>query len=832
VTPQLQPVSGRTVAHYQILEKLGEGGMGVVYKARDTRLGRLVAIKFLAPRLADSPRARARFLREARIVSALNHPHIAVIHEAGECEGNLFLVFEYLPGGNLITRAPHTLAQALEYAVQLAEALAAAHRHGIVHRDVKPANALFTEDDTLKLADFGLARQTTDVRLTGTGTAVGTPAYMAPEQFQGANANTRSDVYSLGVVVHELLAGTLPQPGHALAVPAPLQPVLERALAAEPRHRYADAGEMAADLRTAVALLDSATRAETVALTVRAPHRAVWAFVLVLALAAALASHTPPARQSVSLPEQLVVLPFLNNGGASWQVFCDGLTETLSAAFSRLEKPQSGIHVVPAAAVRKQSVSSVSDARRMLGARYAVTGSMQPELAGLHLTIRVLDAKTARPLGAREASFAPGQLPLLPDWAVSQIARVLSITSRAEDSTALEETRPHEPGAYEFYLEGRGYLSHYDVPEDLANAVASFHKALQRDPRYALAYAGMAEAQWRTWRATRDPQWLEQAAASAERARRLNDRLAPTYIIIGRIENSRGRNQEALRAFRRALELEPLNPDAYGAMALAWQSMGNPAEAEAAYRKVLELRPGEWLGYNNLAVFYSEQHRFTDAEKTFQQMIALTPENVTAFQNLGGLYLMMGRYAEADAALERALALKPTPVAYSNLGTAYYYAGRYAEAAAMMEKAVEQRPADFQLWGNLADACSWAPGKRERAREAWASAIKLAKGQLSVNPGDAQIRSSLGVYQAHEGNCPAALTSIARARHGLPSSARVLFKSARVDELCGRRGEAFEALAAALQSGEAPENVRREPEFAALRRDSACLQLLPKEICK
>ncbi len=829
MTPRSSIGTGRTIAQYAILEKLGEGGMGVVYKARDTRLERLVAIKFLAPRLAHSPRARERFLREARIISALNHRHIAIIHEVGESAGELFLVFEYLPGGNLRSRASHALASALEYALQLTDALAAAHRHGIVHRDIKPTNVLFSEDNTLKLADFGLARQTADAHLTGTGATVGTPAYMAPERFDGAEADTRSDVYSLGVVIYELVTGTLPQPGRSLAVPLPLRRVLERALAPEPGRRYANACEMSADLQAAAAQLNSATRAETVELQVPHRRRALWALPLVAVVAAALSGDLP--RRAAVPARHLVVLPFANSGGASWQIFCDGLTDTLSTAFRRLERSEGSLRVASAAAVRKQSIVTVSDARRMLGAQFAVTGTVQPETAGVRLTLSVLDARTTRLIGSATASFAPQQLSLVPDWAVARVSRLLEIARHAEDRSVLEAYRTHAPGAYEFYLQGRGYLSHYDVPEDLANAVAAFHNALQRDPRYALAHAGMAEALWRTWRATGDPQWLEQAADSALRARRLNDRLAPVHVIIGRIESSRGRDQDALRSFRRALELEPLDAEAHSALALAWESMGRHAEAEAAFRKVLELRPSDWPGYNNLAGFYTEQRRFDDAEKVFRQLIALAPENALAFQNLGGMYLLMGRYAEAAAALERALALKPAAAAYSNLGTAYYYQARYGEAAAVMEKAVEQTPADFQLWGNLGDACWWAPGQRGRAVQAWESAIDLAKRRLAINPADAQVRSSLAVYLAHTGNRAAALAEIARARHPATLSARVLWKAARVYELCERRGEALQALQAALETGESLETVRREPEFAALRQDPACAQALPKEVC-
>ena len=830
MTPQLVTVGGRTIAHYEVLEKLGEGGMGVVYKARDTRLGRLVAIKFLAPRLAGSPPARERFLREARILSTLNHPHIAVIHDVDQWGGEMFLVFEHLPGGSLRTRPPRSLAQALEYALQLADAVGAAHQHGVVHRDVKPANVLFAADDTLKLADFGLARHASDVHLTGAGTAVGTPAYMAPELFQGREADARSDVYSLGVVVHELIAGKLPQAGHTLAVPLPLRPVLERALEEEPGRRHANAAEMAVDLRNAAAKLDTATRAETVVLHPAVPRHARWALAPILALAGLLVSEAPSGRRyspGLPLTEQLVLLPLINAGGAADQALCDGLSDTLSAALTRLEAPSGAIRVVPASAARRESAVTLSDARRLLGAHFVVGGSVQPEAGGARLTLSVADARTARQLGGATATFAPQRLLLVEDWMVTRVARVLRIETPPNRGVGTRD-----PRAYELYLQAQGYLVHRDTAVELARAVAAFQEAARRDPGYVLARVGEAEALWLTWRNTQDPRWLEQAAASAQHARQCDEHVAAVHLILGRIETARGHHAEAVRALGRALELESRNTEAHTALAAARRAQGDLAQAEAEYRRVIELRPGDWPGYNDLAVLYIHQNRLAEAERLFQRMTAVAPESVMGYQNLGAVYVLMGRYAEACATLERALALKPTAAAYGNLGTAYYYEGRYAAAASVMEKAVEKSPADYVMWGNLGDAYWWAPGQQKRAPLAWNSAAELARGQLAIHPNDAQVRSSLAIYEARTGHYADALTEIAHARRLAGTDTRVLFKAARVYELCQRRQAALDALRAALEAGESVENVRREPEFVALRRGAGCAQILPQEICR
>ncbi len=407
--------------------------MGAVYEAVDERLGRRVALKFLSAGLLDSPDARARFAREARAISSLSHPHIGVLYDFEETEEATFLVLEYLPGGTLRQRLDRMagegrrvpVLQAVDWAGQIAAGLAHAHRKGIVHRDVKPSNIMFDEEERLKLTDFGLAKLREGGRLTGTGTAMGTAAYLAPEQAVGSGqADHRADVFSLGVVFYEILANDLPfradtqigilhkvlnEPPEPLAakrsdVPPEVEQIVERCLEKQPERRYQSMAGVVADLRRAAGSTLPWARSETVRVAVSpgdAPtevsagdpraepkslwRRPAWLAGVAVALFAVLLLLVPGVRMALQrwlagLPEEpkLAVLLFESvGGGEQARAFADGLTETLTAAITQLRAVRGSLWVVPASGVRSQEVRSVTEARRALGVNLAVTGSVR-----------------------------------------------------------------------------------------------------------------------------------------------------------------------------------------------------------------------------------------------------------------------------------------------------------------------------------------------------------------------------------------------------------------------------------------------------------------------
>jgi TolB-like protein len=412
---------GTTVSQYEILKKLGEGGMGVVYQARDRTLGRLVALKFLNAHLVDSPEQLARFEQEARTLSSLNHPHIATIYGFEQSGEHRFLVLEYLPGGTLAAklaelkpvRGAFSIEQSLDYAIQIAEGLRHAHNHGVIHRDIKAFNVMFTEDGALKITDFGLARLTGSEHLTRVGRVVGTLSCMSPEQAQGKPVDHRSDIFSFGILMYQLFAGEVPfrapseaallhqivyQPAPAIdefraGVPASVERIVMKALEKDPNRRHQTMEELLIDLR-AVRQEISAGRASAQSLeetvTIAAPRHvrrkvrlvgAAIAAVCVLAAAFAM----PPLRERAvqwlhpprPLPQQkrIAVLPFTTSDPAN-QAFSDGLNDIISYKLAQLEQFQGSLMVVAASEVNNRGAKTPSAARDLLGANLAIVGTV------------------------------------------------------------------------------------------------------------------------------------------------------------------------------------------------------------------------------------------------------------------------------------------------------------------------------------------------------------------------------------------------------------------------------------------------------------------------
>jgi len=804
---------GTIISHYRILSEAGRGAMGVVYKAEDTRLGRLVALKFLPEELATHPPALERLRREARMIGALNHPGICTVYELEEASGRVFLVMEFMEGETLrerMARGPLGQEELFEIAVQAAKALEAAHGQGMVHRDIKPDNLFLTRQSVVKLMDFGLAKPVGEQSGAAQQSSVtGTSGYMSPEQMRGEPLDARTDIYSFGRVLAEL-AGE--------PVNSKLAPILKKALAADPAERWQSAGEL-------LAALERVRRKRWPRTALLMGLAGAGLIALALGLFVNLRSRMPAEKH-------LLVLPFVNlGGGAPGQAFCDGVAETLSSSLTRLEQFQGSLRVVPASEVRQQKLASARDARRAFGVNLVVSGSVQRQQDRVLVTVNLIDSQSLRQLGAETGSFDSSDLPELQGWAIARVAHMLEVTVRPATMSALAATRPRSAEAYQFYLQGRGYLARYYAPEDLAQAEASFRQAVQADDKFAPAYAGLAEVMWRVSRDSNDPERLDQAEQNCRRALDLDGKLVQARIMLGRIQNSKGSYDAAVRTLKSVLEQEPSNAEATSVLARAYEDSKRPEEAEKAWRKAADLRPGSWSGYNNLAGFYFARRRFAEAEPLYRRVIQLTPEYPLGYLNLGSLYVLMGRYDEAVAQLERSLAIKPTSAGYTNLGSAYFYQGRYADAVAMAAKAVSQQPGGYLLWGNLGDFCLRLPGQEERARSAWRRAGELAMTSLSINAGEPLALSSLALYTARLGNPSAALMRIAQATKADPQNRDVLFNSVLVYEITGRRREALTALRRVLELGESMERIRRQPEFAELRRDVRCSEFIPKEVC-
>ncbi len=847
------PAERIIVSRYRILAKLGEGGMGEVYRAEDTVLGREVALKRLAPHLAADEAHKRRLLREARSASALNHPNIASLFDVLDVAGETFLVMEYVDGRTLRERLRESLSikEFLAMAVQCGEALVAAHEKGIVHRDIKPENIMVTPKGHVKILDFGVAKRlphadesTTTGSLTSeAGGLSGTPAYMAPEVWDRKEADGRADIFSLGVVFYECLTGRHPFDRSLRRIlgeePPPLtqfnprvstelERIVAKMLAKDPAERHATAADLLVDLRRFQRGPQPPPR----------PRRwARWGAVAGLAVLLA-GGLVPPVRETLQrwvgwspIPEQknLVVLPFVNVGGdPANQAFCDGLTYTLTSKLTQLEQFHGALLVVPASDVVRRQVSSAEEARNEFGVNLALTGSVQRTGDHVRLTVNLVDAGSLRQLRSLTLDGDATDPSLLQDHVVRRVAELLEVELEPPVEGVLAAGRTGVARAYDFYLQGRGYLQNYDKPENIENAITVFNHALELDANYALAHAGLGEAYWRKYDSSKDAQWVEAARQACERALALEAKLASAHVCLGRLSNGTGEYARAVAEFSRALESEPTSDAAYRGLAAAYDRLGDLKAAEQTYQRAIELRPNYWGGYSWLGVFYFRQGRYAEAAEMFEQVVALTPDNARGYSNLGAMHYMQGESEKAIAAYENSLGIRPNYRAYSNLGTLYFFQHRYADAAQVFERALQLDDRDYRVWHSLAAAYYWAPGERGKARAIYERAAEMAEERRQVNPHDPDVLILLADCYAMLGETAQARTLVRQALALAPESVEIMAGAGDIYEQLGDRDRALEWIGRALEHGYGRTQIERAPSLQQLREDARFQRLLQR----
>ncbi|MBZ5541260.1 MAG: tetratricopeptide repeat protein [Acidobacteriia bacterium] len=866
----LDSLIGVELSHYRIIEEIGSGGMGVVFRAHDEHLDREVAIKVLLPGTITDEWARKHLHKEALALSKLNHPNIATIFDFDTQGGIDFLVMEYIPGVTLnekLAGGPLPENEVLRLGMQLSDGLAAAHEHGVVHRDLKPGNLRLASDGRLKILDFGLAKlrqplaESAAAETTLQTQAIsGTFAYMAPEQLMGEELDARTDIHGAGLVLYEMATGQRPfaevQSGQLIgailrrppAKPRTLNPklspelerIIGKCLEKDPEDRYQSAKELAADLsrlgrdkrpvptagRAPIGRQLSSVRVNKKALFWAAGIAAVF-----LATAAVLAPLRQQLRTGLGLSpmpraKQVAVLPFSVVGSdPETAAFSAGLTETLTAKLTQLTGDPS-LQVVPATEIRAKHISTVDDARKEFGANLALEGSLHKSGEQIRVNYILVDAQTRRQIRASSLTVAATDPFGAQDAVVDGAIRMLEIKVQGRERQALESHGTQVARAYDYYLQGRGYLQNYDRVENLDSAVQVFERALALDPRYALAYAGLGDAYWKKYESSREPAWIERSREACQQANRLDSRLSSAHACLGSLYAGTGNYQEAAREFERAVENEPTNDAAFHGLADAYQHLGKPQDAEATYRRAIELRPHYWSNYSWLGAFFYRQARYREAAEMFNQVVALAPDSFLGYSNLGAAYVEQGRYTEAIAVLERSIAIRPIAYGYTNLGNAYFFLRRYEEADRAYEQAVKLSEKESFLWWNLGDGYYWTPGKRNQSVTAYRQAIAIAREELRVNPKDSYAYGVLAICHAMLGEKKPALDALRRELQLSPNNPFSLFQAALVYNQFDQPDEAIDWLRKALAAGYSPSRIRDLPNFDHLRTNPQFPELL------
>lgn len=828
---------------FRLVRHIGAGGMGDVYEAEDLQLHDRVALKTIRTEVACFPGITDRFRREIFLSKKVTHPNICRIHDLGvhrseDGSETLFLTMELLIGESLtdlIRRGAIPVREAFPIIEQLCNALAAAHKEGIIHRDFKSSNVLLVNVSPRIRAivtDFGLAQpfqsRHHDPSLTPANAILGTPAYMSPEQAKGEILTPSSDIYALGVVMYEMATGQRPfkadsDVGLALkhiseepVPPSALAPqcdrhwenVILRCLKKRPEERFSSANAVKD------ALLVDTVAAPPVALKRTVFVRwglATGIAAVLLSLAVVVIEWRAIASRFYGLPlhKRVAVLEFENVGGdPANAAFCEGLLQSFTSELTRLEQNQPTLSVVPAADVRSEHIQSVREANREFNANVVITGSVQRSADGLHLIVNLVNADELKQIRS-ESIFVPENNPVaMEEGVIKQVADLLDVEFTQGARRQLAQGNPNNPGAYEFYLQGMGYLLMGRATDE---AISEFQRALQLDANYALARAGLGIAFWRKYESTKDSSWVNRAWKEARKAATLNPQLAPVHTTLAILNAGTGNHEEAIRQAEWAIKLDPSQYEGYAQLAASLEASGEIRKAETALKRAIAIRPEYWRNYVRLGTFYFNHGRYAEAEKAYDRVTELVPDNPTGYTDLGVIFHLENHDLKAEQMLKKSLQLRPTAQAYSNLATVYFFSHQYSAAVPIMEKLLESGSTDSLMWGNLGDAYRWTPGKEYKSVAAYRKAIELAKQSLGVNPKDSDALTGLALYEAKTGQTDAALAAIKSALTLAPHDSNVLFNAAIVFELAGKREMALNYLKLAAQSGYSLNEMRESP---------------------
>ncbi|TLY32211.1 MAG: tetratricopeptide repeat protein [Ignavibacteria bacterium] len=717
---------GQTISHYKILEKLGEGGMGVVYKAQDLRLNRLVALKFLPAGLIGSKDDIARFDQEARAISALNHPNIATIYDVDEADGQKYLVLEYIPSGTLKARLKELrtsgkelrLSEVVDFGIQIAEGLAHAHREGIVHRDVKTDNVILTKEGKIKITDFGLAKLAGEGKqLTKAGSTIGTAAYMSPEQIRAEEVDSQSDLFSYGVVLYELTTGHLPFRGeHEAALsysivnenptpikslrpdtPAELERCILRCLEKDKSKRYRHAEEILSDLKS----IQQTLSGPVPIVPKRSALRWIAAGLAAALVLAGLYVFLPTRSESVDR-KSIAVIPFKNfNEDKENEFFSDGITEDIITQLSKI----GDLKVIARTSVvrYKNSDKDLREIGKELGVATILEGSVRRADNHIRIVGQLIDTRTNEHIWADTYDRDMKDVFEIQSDVAQKIAAALQAKLSASEKAQIEKKPTGNVDAYGYHLKGREYYYRYHK-QDNDNAIELFKKALSLDPNYALAYAGLGDCYGqRAIKFGYPTDWADSAVAASEKAIACDPNSAEGYKALGLAYAAKGLSRRALEAYQKSVSLNPNYHPAVGNCAFTYLYLGDLVEAVRWAKKDYALSAIEPFSNLLLGAVYMGLTDDARAENWYQKTLDLQPDFIYPRVALSEMYLEQGDDKDAIDLALKGLELEPGNVTSLNMaGTAALFAGNYPGAKDYFERAyhVSRQIADFTIRSN------------------------------------------------------------------------------------------------------------------------------------
>jgi tetratricopeptide (TPR) repeat protein len=848
------------IGPYRILRSLGAGAMGDVFLAEDPRLRRRVALKTLSGTRSKTPEARQMLVREARAAARLTHPNVAAIYDLVETDDEVHIIMEYVDGESLAAllrggRLP--VAKALNVGVDLADALAEAHAMGVIHRDLKPANVMLGPDGHAKVLDFGLAttRAVTDSdvepgSLDGSRDErrmVGTPPYMPPETFLARPADARSDIYSLGVTLFEMLTGHRPFKGATTdalmeavltdstprvrdfdpTLPAELDAIVARAMAREPQDRFGSAAELAAALRDGDWLEDGLTASWRPQGRSRSSRgrRTSWRSgrPYTLGMAAVLLAMSTPALfraggSATSVAPATAVVAVLPLGNATGDPAKDhigvGIADVLIASLAQVP----GVTMISRSATleyreRKKDVASIA---RELGADLVADGTVQASGDTVRVTLSLQWPRTNRVFWSRAYDGTAADLFALQNEAAAAVSDALRVTLTPEDRHRVERPPTANVEALAEAAQAQSFLERRDVKENVDRSITLYQSAIAKDRRFAGAHAGLGQAYWRKFQETKDEAWSAKAVLEATEALRLQPEDAAGHHGLAIIYLGLGRTEQALDELTRAVALQPNNDEVHNLRGQILFDTGRREAGLAELRQAIRLRPNYWSHHYATGVRYFDAGRYPEAEAAFRRVAELQPDSTRGFLMLGTVHFAAGDVPQAIADYRRAIALRPDHAAYTNLGHAFFSERRYHEAADAFEAAARLAPKSPMKFRNLGDVYERL-GQPDRAKQAYSRAVELCRAELKTNPRDARAMSMLAVYEAKLGLRADGLRHAEEAVALNPQMADVRYRKAVVLALIHRPAESLVVLDEAFARGYSRHTARSDEDLASLR---------------